>query len=408
MTDWIVKGVGDVKKKMAIFLAVILFLDVVALIALWIAPDNGNSLGIEADAPEYEADSASTTTAEQVFSRVSFVAVGDNLIHDTIYEQAAARTSGDGYDFSYNYENVKNYISEPDVAILNQETIISTEHNVSSYPTFNSPAELGQKMLEIGFDVFNIATNHSLDKGEAGLISTINYWKEKNAITTGAYLNRADMEPIRTNTVNGVTVAYLGFTELTNGLSLPEDSEVVLVRARDEEVLKARIEKAKTMADFVIVNAHWGVEYTHEPNEEQKQLAQKLAAWGADVIIGTHPHVIQPLEFIDNEDGRRTLVAYSLGNFISAQNRGPRMLGGMLNFELVKNNVTGKTSIENVDFSGVVTHYGQGYSNIRVYALDDYTEELANAHGVISKTSSFSKEYLENILTDVIDEQFLR
>lgn len=396
------------KKKMAVFLAVVLFLDVVALFALWIAPDNNSSLGIDANSPEYVEDSTSPTTAEQVFSRVSFVAVGDNLIHDTIYEQAAARTSGSGYDFSYDYENVEKYISAPDVAILNQETIISTEHNVSSYPTFNSPTELGEEMLEIGFDVFNIATNHSLDKGEAGLISTINYWKEKKAITTGAYLSKEDMDPIRTNTVNGVTVAYLGFTELTNGLSLPQDSEVMLIRAHNEEILKARIEKAKTFADFVIVNAHWGVEYTHEPNEEQKQLAQKLASWGADVIIGTHPHVIQPVEFIDNEDGRKTLVAYSLGNFISAQNRGPRMLGGMLNFELVKNNITGKTSIENVDFSGVVTHYGQGYSNIRVYALDDYTEELANAHGVISKTPSFSKEYLEKILTDVIDQQFLR
>lgn len=396
------------KKKMAVFLAIILFLDVVALVALWIAPDNSNTLGIEANAPEYEADATETTSVEQVFSRASFVAVGDNLIHDTIYEQAAERTSGAGYDFSYDYENVEKYISAADVAILNQETIISTEHNVSSYPTFNSPAELGEEMLEIGFDVFNISTNHSLDKGEAGLISTINYWKEKNAITTGAYLNKADMEPIRTNTVNGITVAYLGFTELTNGLSLPDDSEVILVRARDEELLKARIEKAREIADFVVVNAHWGVEYTHEPNEDQKQLAQKLASWGADVIIGTHPHVIQPVEYIENEDGRKTLVAYSLGNFISAQNRGPRMLGGMLNFELVKNNITGKTSIENVDFSGVVTHYGQGYSNIRVYALDDYTEELASAHGVISNTSAFSKEYLENILTDVIDEQFLR
>lgn len=395
------------KKKMSVFLAIVLFLDCVALIALWIAPDRSNSLGIDAQQPEY-GETVQSTTAEQVFSRASFVAVGDNLIHDTIYEQAAERTSGDGYDFSYDYENMEKYISAPDVAILNQETIISTEHNPSSYPTFNSPVELGEEMLEIGFDVFNISTNHSLDKGEKGLISTINYWKDKQAITTGAYLNKEDMMPIRTNEVNGITVAYLGFTESTNGLKLPDDSEVILMLAKDEALLEARVKQAAEIADFVVVNAHWGVEYTHEPNDFQRQLASKLASWGADVIIGTHPHVIQPLEYIQNEDGRKTLVAYSLGNFISAQNRGPRMLGGMLNFELVKNNITGATSIEKVSFSGVVTHYGSGYSNIRVYALKDYTEELAVAHGVRSNTPSFSKEYLENILAEVIDEQFLR
>lgn len=395
------------RKKMSILLAVILFLDCVALLALWIAPDRNGDLGIDAQTPEY-GEVEQSTTVEQVFSRASFVAVGDNLIHDVIYEQAAERTSGDGYDFSYDYENVKEYISSADVAVLNQETIISTEHNPSSYPTFNSPVELGEEMLEIGFDVFNIATNHSLDKGEKGLISTINYWNSKNAITTGAYLNQEDMMPIRTNEVNGITVAYLGFTELTNGLKLPDDSEVVLMRAADEALLEARIAKAREVADFVVVNAHWGVEYTHEPNDFQRQLASKLAAWGADVIIGTHPHVIQPVEFIQNEDGRKTLVAYSLGNFISAQNRGPRMLGGMLNFELVKNNITGATAIENVSFAGTVTHYGSGYSNIRVYALKDYTEELANAHGVRGNTPSFSKEYLETLLADVIDPQFLR
>ena len=158
---------------------------------------------------------------------------------------------------------------------------------------------------------------------------------------------------------------------------------------------------------MVIVNAHWGEEYTHEPNDNQRSLAQKLASWGADVIIGTHPHVIQPVEYIVNSDGRKTLVAYSLGNFISAQNRGPRMLGGMLNFEVVKNNATGEIALENVKFSGVVTHYGYGYSNIRVYPLEDYTQELASKHGVLSKTSDFSLQYLYDILNDVIDKQFL-
>ena len=394
----------NLKKKMTIFLAVIMVLDVISLGVIFFTRNSARP-DISADASP-GTESQSVTEQQEVFSRVSFVAVGDNLIHDTVYEQAAARVS-DGYDFSYDYEKIADKIAAPDVAILNQETIISTEHNVSSYPMFNSPVEVGEEMLKIGFDVFNIATNHSLDCGEKGLISAINFWKSKKAITTGAYLNSDDMANIPMNEVNGVKIAYLGFTESTNGLSLPDDTEVILVQAKDESLLQQQIAKAKETADVVIVNAHWGEEYTHEPNDNQRSLAQKLASWGADVIIGTHPHVIQPVEYIVNSDGRKTLVAYSLGNFISAQNRGPRMLGGMLNFEVVKNNATGEIALENVKFSGVVTHYGYGYSNIRVYPLEDYTQELASKHGVLSKTSDFSLQYLYDILNDVIDKQFL-
>ncbi len=391
------------KKRMSIFLAIIIVLDIIALGVIFLGKDSSRpdiSTGLSPN------DDTQTTQQAELLSKVSFVAVGDNLIHDTVYEQAAARSSG-GYDFTDAYERIAEYIEKPDVAILNQETIISTEHNVSSYPMFNSPVEVGEEMLEIGFDVFNIATNHSLDCGEKGLISAINFWKNKNAITCGAYLNAEDMSNIPTHEVNGVRIAYLGFTDSVNGLSLPSDSDVILVRAADESLLQQRIIKAKEIADVVIVSAHWGNEYTHEPTDSQRELAEKLAMWGADVIIGTHPHVIQPVEYITNQDGRKTLVAYSLGNFISAQNRGPRMLGGMLNFEIVKNNTTGEVVLENVKFSGVVTHYGYGCSNIRVYPLEAYTEELASKHGVLSKTSDFSLRYLYDILNEVIDKQFL-
>ncbi len=392
------------KKRMSIFLAVIIVIDIIALGVIFFGKDSSRpdiSTGV---APNADGE---TTQQAELFSRVTFAAVGDNLIHDTVYEQAAARSSS-GYDFTDAYERIAEYITAPDVAILNQETIISTEHNVSSYPMFNSPVEVGEEMLEIGFDVFNIATNHSLDCGEKGLISAINFWKSKNAITCGAYLNREDMSNIPMHEVNGVKIAYLGFTDSANGLSLPADSEVILVRAADESLLQQRIIKAKETADVVIVSAHWGNEYTHEPTDAQRELAEKLAMWGVDVIIGTHPHVIQPVEYITNSDGRKTLVAYSLGNFISAQNRGPRMLGGMLNFEVVKNNTTGETALENVKFSGVVTHFGYGCSNIRVYPLEAYTEELASKHGVLSKTSDFSLQYLYDILNEVIDKQFLK
>ena len=329
------------KKKLLVFLAAIIVLDVVALGVMFFKRNDNGPVKTDVPVAGTSAESSPSTTQQELFSRISFVAVGDNLIHDTVYEQAKARSST-GYDFTDAYERIAHLIEEPDVAILNQETVISTEHNVSSYPMFNSPVEVGEEMLEIGFDVFNIATNHSIDCGEKGLVSAINYWKEKDAITTGAYLNSDDYANIPMHEVNGVKVAYLGLTESTNGLSLPDDSEVILVLASEESRIQQRIMQAKEKADIVIVNAHWGNEYTHEPTDSQRQLAEKMASWGADVIIGHHPHVIQPVEYIENADGRRTLVAYSLGNFISAQNRGPRMLGGMLNFEIVKNNTTGE------------------------------------------------------------------
>lgn len=403
------------RKILSVFLAIILFFDVVAISAIFLVeksdPTNKNGVFDFVNDKE-ESTKANTETEKEdpvaeVFTRVSFVAVGDNLIHDAVYEQAAARAGGDGYDFEDAYRNISHKIAAKDIAILNQETIISTVHNVSSYPQFNSPAELGDEMLEIGFDVFNMATNHSIDCGEKGLISAIEFWKSKGAVTTGAYLNESDYQTIPVTEVKGMKIAYVGFTESTNGLKLPSDTDVILMTAADEERLEKRVRDADAIADVVIVNAHWGVEYTHKPNDTQRQLAKKLGEWGADVIIGTHPHVIQPVEFIDNSDGSRTLVAYSLGNFISAQNQGARMLGGMLNFEMVRNNKSGEITIENVTFEGTVTHYGSGYTNIRVYPLEDYPEELASKHGVRSKTSAFSREYLDGILAEVIDKQFL-
>lgn len=388
------------RRKLGIVLAIILAFDLVGMGIIAIGRHSGSGNGAD-------PDTAVETTTQPLVSKVSFVAVGDNLIHDTVYEQAEARGEDGKYDFTYAYENIAPYIEEPDVAILNQETIISTEHPVASYPCFNSPPEVGDEMLKIGFDVFNLATNHSLDKGEKGLISTINYWKERKAITTGAYLNSEDFV-IPVQELNGIKIAYLGFTEQTNGLSLPSDSEVVLVYQEDEELLRSKISEAKALADVVIVNAHWGVEYTHTPNDSQKNMAQQLADWGVDVVIGNHPHVIQPVEFVTSTDGsHRMLCAYSLGNFISAQARGPRMLGGMLNFNIVKNNTSGQINIEDVKFTGTVTHYTSGCNNIRVYSLNDYTEELANNHGVIANTPDFSLEYLKGIVSEVIDSQFL-
>lgn len=356
-----------------------------------------------------EVDSENQTTTAETREPVSvnILAVGDNLIHAVIYNQAHRRAADGGYDFSYAYANVADTVAAADLSIINQETIIDPEKAPSTYPCFNSPTQLGDEMVKIGFDVFNLANNHSLDKGNSGLRNAVKYWKSKGVVYCGAYLDEADYKTIPTNTVNDIKFAYVGFTEPTNGLKLPDGVDTILMLGADEERIEQRVKAAAAISDVTIVNVHWGVEYTHTPTARQRELAQKLADWGADIIIGTHPHVIQPVEYVTAADGRQVLVAYSLGNFISAQDRGARMLGGMMHITVTKDYETNKTLITKAKFTGTVTHYDSGFSNVRVYNLADYTQELASRHGVRSTTPSFSLDYLNSMLKSVVGEEFL-
>lgn len=335
-------------------------------------------------------------------------AVGDNLIHSSIYEQANARAGGDGYDYDYAYENVADMFADADIASINQESIIAPAFAASTYPMFNATPELGDLMLELGFDVFNLANNHCLDKGEKGVYSSLDYWAERpEAVTTGVYRNEEDYQNIRTITAQGLTFSFIGITELTNGLSLPQGSEAVVLLGEQEDKIQARIEAAKEISDFCVVNIHWGNEYTHTPTDRQRYLAQKMADWGADLIIGHHPHVIQPIEYVERADGGRTLVAYSLGNFISAQDRGVRMIGGMLDVDITKDFETGEISFTRCEFVPIITHYDRGFANNRLYPLSEYTEELAASHGVRAYSPEFSREYILETVRSVIDAEFL-
>ncbi|EKC62784.1 Capsule biosynthesis protein capA, partial [human gut metagenome] len=157
---------------------------------------------------------------------------------------------------------------------------------------------------------------------------------------------------------------------------MPKDSALKIIYTSDEDTIKSKIQKAKAECDIVLVNVHWGEEYTTTPNNDQRELASKMASWGADVIIGHHPHVIQPVEWIDNGNGTKTLVAYSLGNFISQQNTASRVIGGMLHYDLTKDYDTGKTTVDNVVFEPIVTHYVRDSHDVQIYPLSQYTDSL--------------------------------
>ena len=346
----------------------------------------------------------------QAPATVKFLSVGDNLIHSNLYQQANQQAGGNGYDFSFAYEKMADLVSSADIATINQETIIDSEQEPSSYPQFNSPVEVGDELEALGFDVVNLANNHMIDMYESGLRNAITYWNAKapKIVTTGAYLNEEQLNTVEYNECNGIKFGYVGATDYTNGLSLPEGSELRYILTSETDLVKKKIEAAKAVCDVVIVNVHWGNEYSYEPTENQRNLAQQMVNWGADVIIGHHPHVLQPMEYLTKPNGEKALVVYSLGNFISAQDAAPRVIGGMVQYEITKNFETNTISIDNVVFEPLITHYGNRFSNIQVIPYSQYSDTLASQHGIRSETPDFSLEYIQNLVKDIIPAEFIK
>ncbi len=349
---------------------------------------------------------------EPKYVTVSLAVTGDNLIHSSIYEQANRRAGGEGYDFGEPYENVAGVIRSADIAVINQETLICNgEFPPSTYPMFNSPPELGDHMIDIGFDVFTIANNHTLDKGTDGLSACLDYWDSRpEAVVCGAYRDKEDESHIRTLERDGVIFSFLSYTESLNGLSLPEGSPLVIGRTDDIDLICEQIKQAKEISDVCVVALHWGVENSDIISDYQRMTAKTLADAGADIIIGNHPHVLRGIEEIERDDGSSALCAYSMGNFISAQSVGQNLIGGILQFDVtvctenVPENDKGPI-IRNIELLPVITHYEGRYQNIKLYFLSDYPRELADSHGVRSM-STFGYDYIFEVLERNIDDKY--
>ena len=262
--------------------------------------------------------------------RFSLVAVGDALIHQGVYN--AARKEDGTFDFDPMLRLVKDHIEAHDLAFYNQETILGgVEIGLSTYPCFNSPREVGDAFIDAGFNLVSLANNHTLDRGEKGILRSLEYWRDKeNILTAGSYSTGKDREHIRTMEVNGITCALLAYTTVTNGLKPPKGKEYY-VNVYDPETARADVEKAKEKADVTIVSMHWGNEYVFAPTEEQKKIAEHLAELGVHIVVGHHPHVVQPVTMIGD-----TLVIYSLGNFLSAQKELFKLIGLLVSLDVVK------------------------------------------------------------------------
>lgn len=243
--------------------------------------------------------------------KLSLVMVGDALLHSSVYKDAYQNGK---YDFNKQIEFIKPIVSKYDLAFYNQETILGgTSIGLSDYPTFNSPQEFGDNMVDAGFNIVNLATNHTIDRGEKAVLNSCKYWKTKDVMTAGSYESEEDYQKIPIKKKNNISYTLLSYTYGTNGIAIPQGKDY-LVNLYSDEKAKKDVEAVRDKVDVILVSMHWGTEYLSEPTEEQKREAQYLADLGVDIIIGTHPHVVEPITYIND-----TLVIYSLGNFISAQ-----------------------------------------------------------------------------------------
>ncbi|MFA5602562.1 MAG: CapA family protein, partial [Bacilli bacterium] len=298
---------------------------------------------------------------------LSLLMVGDALIHESVYKDAYI--GNDVYDFSKMFKYIKPIVSEYDLAFYNQEAIIGgRELRISGYPLFNAPYEIGDEMIDMGFNLVSLANNHTLDKREQGIINSLNYWEEKNVMVAGCSLSEEDRIKDNIQTKNNISYTLLAYTMRTNGLKIPTGKDY-LVNVYNKEKVKQDIERVRDKVDVLMVSMHWGSEYTNTPTSEENEVANYLASLGVDIIIGHHPHVVQPIDFIDD-----TLVIYSLGNFISAQIGINRLTGLMVSLDIKKIVDKYETTIsyKNIEGTLIYTYYSK-WRNFKVIPYSELT-----------------------------------
>lgn len=294
--------------------------------------------------------------------------IGDALYHTGVYNDG--RQSDGSYNYDSQLADITPIVSGYDLAYYNQESILGgTKLGLSAYPTFNSPQEVGDAYIKAGFNLVSLANNHTLDKGTNGVLNSVEYWKNKEVLAVGSYNSEEDRNRSHIGEKNGITYAFFAYTDSTNGIPVPAGKEY-LVNVYSEEKVKADIESVKEKVDVVLVSMHWGEEYTHTPTDKQRKEAEYLSSLGVDVIIGSHPHVIQPIEHIGD-----TVVIYSLGNFISGQNGIEKRVGLIASLDIHKSIEGDKVTIsmDNIKADLLYT-YHVNYNHFRVipfYKLDN-------------------------------------
>ena len=309
--------------------------------------------------------------------KVSMSVIGDIMCHNSQYNDAYKNGE---YDFSYVFDDIKEHIEIADLAIGNLETTFAgKDRGYASYPTFNTPEILAQDLKELGIDVVSTANNHSLDTGYKGIESTIDYLDEAGILHTGTYKSVEDQENIVIKEVNGLKFAFLAYTYGTNGIPVPSGREYC-INLIDKELIKTHLDLAKNLKpDVICVNMHWGIEYQNSPNAEQEELANFLFENGVDIILGSHPHVLQKMEskeiLLSNGELKNGFVIYSLGNFMSGQTKANTRNSIILKLDIIKDGSTGNLRFENIDYIPIYTYT---YPNFKNYKVLDIRKAIQN------------------------------
>ena len=331
-------------------------------------------------------------------SSFTFMGVGDNLIHEAIYYYW---TDGNNYDSMY--QPIKKYTKDADLAYINYETICAGEElELSGYPTFNGPLEINDAVSHAGFDWLSLCSNHAYDRGKDGIITSLDYLEKlnKKITVTGSYRSKKESNTPQVIEINGIKVGITSYTYGLNGFTLPEGEEW-MINLIDKDQIKKDMKKLNEVSDVQIVSMHWGDEYQNVPSSFQKKYAKLLNECGVDVIIGTHPHVIQPVEWIhgDNQD---TLCYYSLGNFISEQDEVERMIGGMARFTVEYDFDNEEVTIKEPSFTPTITYYNPNYSGVTSYAISEWNNELAKKTFFAARGDDISKKAVVEYVKEVV------
>ncbi|MDR2976045.1 MAG: CapA family protein [Streptococcaceae bacterium] len=352
---------------------------------------------------------SSTSTSESIgkSGQVSFFAAGDNLIHGMVYGVAKANSTDGSYDFSPFYTGIKAEVESADIAFINQETPFAGEEigGLSSYPTFNGPTQILEGLQTTGFDWINLASNHSFDRGEAGILAEIQHVNQLGILETGANASSEEQAKIKTLTKNGITIAFDSFTYGLNGYTLPEGKDY-LVNVTSKELIKSQVEAMQKVSDVQVVNMHWGVEYSTSVDAEQQELAQYLADLGVDVIIAEHPHVIEPIEWITSSSGQKVLVVYSMGNLLSAQDTNMGMLGLTVKWNIKFDK--GTVSVQDVSAMPTVTmitgQYNSYNADFDVKFLKDYTDQDSAGHALTATGVDMSRQFFLEQVNQIVGQ----
>ena len=309
---------------------------------------------------------------------IKVTVIGDIMCHNSQYKDAY---DGSTYDFSYVFDDIKDYISSADIAVGNLETTFAgKERGYSNYPRFNSPEQLAYNLKDMGIDVLCTANNHSMDTNYSGVVSTLDFLDDAGISHMGTSRTAEEQNQILVKDVNGIKIAFLAFTYGTNGIPVPSANSYC-VNLIDKDLILKQLELAKAQEpDLICVNMHWGLEYQNVQNSDQEDWADFLFENGVDVILGSHPHVLQPMEkrTVTLEDGttKNCFVIYSLGNFISGQTKKNTRTSIILNINFTKDGETGKTTIGDVSYVPIYMYKSSSGSTKR-YKLLDITSSIA-------------------------------